>query len=304
MNENNEHTSEVTGTAREVNALAVNFMQQGEIQQAMDLFESALEILPDSPLIMNNLANACQKMGDYDRAQDLYRKTIELRPDYPHPYRNLAIIYSIAGTYEFAIRAYQHYLALEPEDAEVLFNLGLLYMQLGEVLKAEKCFAGVIEKLEEKGVDNYQSLAIAHMLSGDFNKAGELFKRIIKLDPENKIAQYNYALLQFAEFDAQSAQASLESLYSNEQDQSGISVAIAVALASLYLCNDQADKAQSILRPLADKNIIEPAVYMNLGYAARQKKEYEQAYNYYRRVLSVCEPGTFFYKKASDMISS
>jgi len=105
-----------------------------------------------------------------------------------------------------------------------------------------------------------------------------------------------------AEFNADDAQLLLKRLYSDQQKHSDIEVAVTVALASLYLCRDQADKAQAILLPFAEKNVVEPAVYMNLGHAAKQQKMHAQADRYYRKVLEICGADTFYHKKATGLL--
>jgi len=290
---------DLTKAARELNVQAFNCLEHGDPQQAVELFESALALLPDSPLLLNNLANACQDLGDYDRAQDLYRKTIALRPDYPHPYRNLAVIYALAGAYDYAIRAYRHYLTLVPEDGEVHFNLGLLLMQQGEVSHAQESLKHAIALLDEDSLESLNALAVSHLLCSDLDEANRCLDRALTLDPENAAALYNRALVALAGFDAEIAQGLLERLHASQPEQWSATV----ALAALCLCHDEPQKAEALLLPLVEQDIPEPGIYINLGNAARQRKAYHQARDYFRKVLTISEAGGFYYRQAEQELA-
>lgn len=281
---------------RELNLQAMSCLENGESSQAVNIIKSALELVPDSPLLLNNLANAYQYQGDYGQAQDLYRKTINLRPDYPHPYRNLATIYTLAGIHEYAIQAYRHYLALEPDDGEALYNLALLLIEQGYFSQGHECLEYAVIKLKCENENTCNAIGVAMLLSGDFKKARVTLERALQYDDSNAATLYNLALLELAENDSDAANNYLQLINKNNPQQ----LLVAQALSAIYLCQDEPGKAIEILRPLEDAGIEMPGIYLNLAYAHQRCKEYGYAEKYFRKAISSSVPGSLYESKAKS----
>ncbi|MDH5360750.1 MAG: tetratricopeptide repeat protein [Gammaproteobacteria bacterium] len=282
--------------ARELNLQAMNCLENGESSQAVNLIKSALELVPDSPLLLNNLANAYQYQGDYNHAQDLYIKTINLRPDYPHPYRNLATIYTLAGTHEYAIQAYRHYLALEPDDGEALYNLALLLIEQGYFSEGDECLEYAVIKLKCESEKTCNAIGVAMLLSGDFHKARENLEKALQYDDANASALYNLALLELVESNSEAAKNHLRLIDDNNPQQ----FLVAQALSAICLCKDEHEKAIEMLRPLEDAGIDMPGIYLNLAYAHQQCKEYTDAEKYFSKAISSSVPGGLYEFKAKS----
>jgi tetratricopeptide (TPR) repeat protein len=82
---------------RDLEAEALEAMRQGDAARAEGLFKQALELEPDSPDLLNNVAAAAQNQGRYVEAEALLRQTHERFPDYLFGRTSMAKLYVMEG---------------------------------------------------------------------------------------------------------------------------------------------------------------------------------------------------------------
>lgn len=68
-----------------------------EPAKALEDYAKALELAPESVMILRNRGLCFVSIGDYDSAEKDYRKAIALKPDFIEPYRCLSILYCKKG---------------------------------------------------------------------------------------------------------------------------------------------------------------------------------------------------------------
>jgi Flp pilus assembly protein TadD len=59
----------------------IEVAQQGMWREALFRFERAVEIDPQNPSALNNLAVALEQMGEFEEARERYERALELSPD-------------------------------------------------------------------------------------------------------------------------------------------------------------------------------------------------------------------------------
>lgn len=94
------------------NALA---MKQ-DYENALKIYDIAIEKNPDYILAYFNKALALTQKGDLDKAMELYKKVLEMDPDYEGAYRNIGIIYYISENYEQALPYFEKFVSLTKDD--------------------------------------------------------------------------------------------------------------------------------------------------------------------------------------------
>ena len=67
--------------------------------------------------------------GQLQQAVTAYQKAIELDPDYQAVYANLGVVYYQLEELDLAAQQYQRALEIDPDDGEVIYNLGALNLQ-------------------------------------------------------------------------------------------------------------------------------------------------------------------------------
>lgn len=75
------------------------------------------------------LGNQFYEAGQLDEAVEAYQKAIELDPEYQGAYANLGVTYYQQQEFTLAASQYEKALELNSEDGEVAYNLGALYLQ-------------------------------------------------------------------------------------------------------------------------------------------------------------------------------
>ncbi|ADM12282.1 uncharacterized protein Eint_091540 [Encephalitozoon intestinalis ATCC 50506] len=99
-----------------------------------------------------------------------------------------------AGDFQSAIDSYTQAIIYDPTNAVYLSNRAAAYSKLGMVESAiEDCERGL--KIDCKFVKLYIRLGMLH-LDRDKEKACQIFKRGLEIDPENKTLKRQLALLQ------------------------------------------------------------------------------------------------------------
>ncbi len=59
----------------------IDVAQQGMWREALFRFERAVELDPQNPSALNNLAVALEQMGEFQDARENYERALELKPD-------------------------------------------------------------------------------------------------------------------------------------------------------------------------------------------------------------------------------
>jgi Flp pilus assembly protein TadD len=103
------------------------YLDQGQLNEAINEFRAALQIRPRSYKAHYNLGLAYEKKGLFKEAILQYEKTLNFKPDYSNAHFNLGNIYKQRGLLDKAIFAYKNVIEIDPEDIEARNNLGVIY---------------------------------------------------------------------------------------------------------------------------------------------------------------------------------
>jgi tetratricopeptide (TPR) repeat protein len=106
------------------------------MQQAEDLYRSALELDPWLTIAYTNLGNVRFRMQDIEGAEMFYRKAIEIDARQPEAQYNLGYLMLDRGDPQSAIPLFIGALAADPRFADAYFNLAMAYEQVGDAEKA------------------------------------------------------------------------------------------------------------------------------------------------------------------------
>lgn len=160
------------------------YMQQNQIQEALDVLKKAIKLAPDSAIIMNHLGTIYRVMEDFDEAENCYKKALELQPNYAEAHNNYGLLFYARQMYKQAEEQYTLALKAKPHFVNVLFNLAL-------TLKAQNDIEGAIGSLLAIFEVQPEHLK-AHFLMGTlliqkklFEDAEEHFQEVLKREPND-----------------------------------------------------------------------------------------------------------------------
>ncbi len=153
------------------------------------------------------------------------RRALELAPQNPSVINNLASLMSRLGRLDEAVALAQRAIALEPLRGASHYNFAVYLTALGRYDEAEAALRKAIE-LQPQSAQNYERLAVIQILRGNSGAAVELAKQ--ETDPFFRT--YALALAHFANGERAEADAALKKLIDEDADDAGSQIADVYAL--------------------------------------------------------------------------
>lgn len=165
-----------------------------DFNQALDYYQQAAALRPDSGLIWQNIAACLQALNQPNAAIDALDMAVKRNPKAYDARLNLAQAY--LETYQLG-KAQLHFFALlqEPDyRADAHAGLGVILMRQG------KWYAAILELTEASqrrpsDVDTLINLATCHVKQQNISEAISLLTRAHTLAPDHAIANYRLAAL-------------------------------------------------------------------------------------------------------------
>jgi len=105
------------------NNLGIVFLQKGELDEAISLLQSAVDLRPDNSPAHENLAKALLQKGQVADALAHYRKLLELQPDNIEVHNIVGTVLVQRGEIRAGVEEWQKVLQIQPENGNALSNL-------------------------------------------------------------------------------------------------------------------------------------------------------------------------------------
>jgi tetratricopeptide (TPR) repeat protein len=114
------------------NNRGVAHKMKGEYKQALQDYDEAIRLLPNSATYYNNRGIIYRLKHDYDRAIANYDEAIWLNSDYPAAFYNRALAYADRGDYDQALADFAVVLRFNPRNALALYARGKMRLKKGD----------------------------------------------------------------------------------------------------------------------------------------------------------------------------
>jgi len=183
--------------------LGAIYATSGELEKAKAELMRARGLQTDGPTLIR-LGRVHLDLQELDEAEEAFRAALELDPGSAAAYEGLGKARYEQGRPEDAIEYLQHALELQPEATSLHYLLGLAYRKLGDLEEAKRHLAlnrSVEVLFPDPLVTNLNNLLKGSRLhlkagnraleDGDFETAVMWFRRAVKADPNDKLAQNN-----------------------------------------------------------------------------------------------------------------
>jgi protein O-mannosyl-transferase len=166
--------------------LGVVLARNGNFDDAIEQYRTALNFKPDYLEAYYNLGNALARKGDTRAAIYNYQKALQLNPEFFKSYYNIARILSNQGKTGDAIYNYQKALIINSESPQTLYNLSWIYAtsenkryRNGEnAVKLAEKLCVLTDSQQPLALD---ALAAAYAEAGKFDNAVETAQKALKL---------------------------------------------------------------------------------------------------------------------------
>ena len=175
----------------------------GDLTAAFAHMQKAVDLAPHSSGLLWEAANLLLQAGRLDEAIELYEQAVERSPIYPTGRFNLGMAYKYAGRFDDAERAFKRVHSLSPEYGGLAFQLGEVALHQGRLDQVEQhwskltqyratyaaallaaargdeaVFATQLDRLaKDFGDDRPSAVASAAAYAGDNDKAFEWLER-------------------------------------------------------------------------------------------------------------------------------
>jgi tetratricopeptide (TPR) repeat protein len=125
---------------------------------ALKELESASNLEPENPLILNMLGEIYYNLNRLEEAKQMYKKIITRYPFFVDAYYNLGLIYNREGNFLEAKDILTKVIYLDPQDIQAHFELGRAYKGLGDKVKAKQEFWFVLNQIDLSERENREKL--------------------------------------------------------------------------------------------------------------------------------------------------
>jgi tetratricopeptide (TPR) repeat protein len=183
-------------------ALALDSVHRFE--DAIVEYELALELNPEDLEILNSLAVDYTRTGQYDRAIEMFEHIEQLDADYEPSYCNRIIAYTEMGLHDQAEEMFYMAQQVSSGCALCYYNVGNSLFVRGLYQKAISCWIKT-EELEQSHPQINYRIAQAYWYEGEMSQARERFLSELRSNPGDVDVIFDYGLFLLENDEVESA---------------------------------------------------------------------------------------------------
>jgi eukaryotic-like serine/threonine-protein kinase len=159
------------------------YFSTGKYEEAVQQFQSSLDLDRNSDETLRLLAAAYQKQGKASAAEEAYRKAISLRPNYWDVYNAFGSFYYNQARYTDAEAMFQKAIELAPLNFRGYSNLGAIYLLVGR-------YGEAVTALERSSAlrpsfESYGNLGAAYFYMRRYQDSAENLQQALKIDDKD-----------------------------------------------------------------------------------------------------------------------
>ena len=172
------------------NNRGVAYANLGDNRAAIEEYNKAIKRRPNFTEAYNNRGNAYHHLGNHKAAIEDYNKAIDLKPDYAEAYNNRAVAFADLGNHKAAIEDYNKAIDLKPDYANAYNNRGKSYVGLDDPSAAMADYNKAL-KLKPNHAEAYNNRGNIFANSGDYKAAIEDYNKALEIKPDYAEAYNN-----------------------------------------------------------------------------------------------------------------
>jgi len=177
-----------------LNQQGLQHKNNGQLDAAERCFRAALEIQPDYPSALGNLAVVLRQAGRPGDALPLLERLVQRLPELAQAHYSLGNVYSDLARFDDAIAAFRKATELDPRSAESWVNLGNAFLGAGQRSEALQCFRQAVALQPDLFAAQY-SLARVASIESLIVEGLTAAERALAINPDHAPAVSVYASL-------------------------------------------------------------------------------------------------------------
>lgn len=170
--------------------LGTTHMQKEQHQDAIDVFEKAIEIDDKNAALYKNLGLSYMNINRPGKGENALRHAIDLKPDDPLLYYNLGLLFEKTGRADEALLAYKKCTDIQ-QIPEAYNNTGLILLRRGSHEEAKKIFEHALD-IKQDNPNALSNLGLAYHNLEEPEEALKYAMAAVYLAPEDP--QYKITL--------------------------------------------------------------------------------------------------------------
>ena len=258
---------------------AVDFHQQGKLEEAIRDYEMFLNIYPDAPEVRSNLGAALVATGKYARAIEEYKLALMKKSD-PKLHLNLALAYYKTDDFADAIVELEKVRAVDKDNRQVQTLLADSYVHTGDNKKA-------IEVLWPVFVASSSDLAVDYVLGTALARDGqaELAHRVINPLMDGPDSAEKHMLLGTAKFAAHDYPGALADFRKAVEMNPALPEVNSYYGQALF-SNGHTEESKAYFEKELARNPNDFQSNVHVGLLVKQDQKYDDALKFLKRALA------------------
>jgi len=257
------------------NNLGIIYLYQQKFEKTIEAYRASIELNPKNEKGYLSIANIYFDKKEYSKALEAVSNVVTINPRNERAYLIIGTISSMNQNYDKAIKAYKEVLKINPKNKEVENILNLIERELGN--------DGVSEIQSFRNNEDYYKMGTVLFAKKEYEKAIELFKKAIEINPQNDAA-YTYIGIAHKNKEeySQAIEAYKKAIDINpKSDNAYYNMGFTYEFQKEY---KQAIKSYINAVTINSKNA---GAYYNMGMLYELQEEYKEAIESYERVLKL-----------------
>jgi protein O-GlcNAc transferase len=261
---------------------AMTLEQQGQPEEALLRYESAIALMPELARAHFNRGTILLDRGDAQQALEAFTKALQYKPDSAGAHFNLGAAYARLERHEAATSAYRQALTLRPDFAEAEMALGAALQEQGRDEEAMKSYRRALE-IQPGYAEAQDKLAYSLVRLDQFDEAAVCFRQILVRDPHNVNVLNSLGLILNFKGQLHEAVSQYRLAVKIKPDFLAAHGNLGNVLMDLHKFSDAAASYHKVLE--LDPNSAD--AYNNLGTAFKDLGELDKALASYRKAMTL-----------------
>lgn len=253
---------------------------EGRLLEAQDAYNKALVCDENSEFLKRQMVHLLISMDKKERAALILESIVEQEGASPKTRLEMAGMFENLGKTDNAIALLKEILEDDPDDSQALLTLGYLYFRHEQLVEARM----VLEEYVELEPDSYSGavmMAKLYRSLGDEKRAAAMYEKVLEL---------NWSLVQAVDaaefYESMGDEHRAMEIYEKILEGGDSSPTLRRKLVTLYLENDQNDKAMGHLLILRGETNHPERVDLVIGRVLIDQKKTQQAIDHFAKMLT------------------
>ncbi|MAH84560.1 MAG: hypothetical protein CBB68_09545 [Rhodospirillaceae bacterium TMED8] len=258
--------------------------QEGDLENAENVFQSVLEIDGQNSEALNGLGVVCFAKGNLKAAEDNLRRAIENNDQNGQYHRNLGLLYLTRNRTKRAIRSLQEAVRLAPDDQDSRYKLAWVHHGRGDQGKFVEELRNLVKISPDNGQAN-NDLGCYLAEKGEKEEAKEYLAAAIEADPDNADFSTNYANTLLISGKVERARDIFQTAFKKSPDH----IEAVKGLATTERLLGNLDKAQNAVERALNIDSKDPTVENLAGTIFKELGSYEEAIAHFNAATELVE---------------